>query len=94
MKQENNNEKAPTMGETSGAHVCDLVTQHWPFIMTILEKSGKGSVGVSLKFKRVANNTYNLRTSIRFADKHSDEREDTVGEDPNQEKLHLGDLKK
>lgn len=82
------------MGRAAGEAVQDLVTQHFPIIERIIEKSGKKqAVSVSLKFSPIGDQRYNLKTSIRYADKSSDEREDTVGGDPKQTKLGIEELK-
>lgn len=80
-----------TMGAAAGEAVKDLVTQHWPAIEAImLTTHKKQSVGVTLTFKRLAEHRFNMKAKIRFAETHSDEREDTVGEDPNQQKMPFG----
>lgn len=84
-----------TMGEAAGEAVKDLITQHWPMVEgIILTTRKKQAVSVSLKFTPIAEQTYKLETSIRFAEKHSDEREDIVGGDPKQQKLGIEELRK
>ena len=84
-----------SMGDAAGEAVKDLITQHWPMIDSIIIGTHKKqAVSVSLKFTRIAEQTYKLETSLRFAEKHSDEREDIIGGDPKQAKLGLADLKK
>lgn len=68
------------MSKASAEAVGDLIRQHWPEIERIAIESGKkkAAVGLTIKFERIGPDTTKVKTSIRYASKHSDEREDTV----------------
>lgn len=83
------------MADTSAEQVRDLIARHWPAIEAIALAAGKSkaAVAVSLKFERVSDGTTKVTSSLRYAEKHSDEREDYVETDANQRKLGLGEDK-
>jgi len=91
LKPESNKPIYEQMGNAAGESVCDLITQHWPAIQAIGELTHKKvPVSVTLKFSKVAEETFKVETSIRFAEKHADEREAIIGADPKQEKINYG----
>jgi hypothetical protein len=80
------------MSKASAEAVGDLIRQHWPAIEAIAGASGKSkaAVAISIKFERVSADSTKVITSLRYAEKHADEREDYVEtEDPKQAKIKL-----
>jgi hypothetical protein len=66
------------MAIAAGNSAADLIRQNWAEIDNILSgDKAKATVAISIKYKR-AGNAIKQTFKISFAERHSDEREDTI----------------